>query len=67
VTIPAGSASVTLTVTPVDDSAIEPDETVVLTVEDDSHYNVATSTATVTILDNDKPVITVTAPDPNAA
>lgn len=54
VTIPAGSASVTVTVTPIDDSAVEGNETVMLTIGSSSTYNVgAPSSATVTIADND--------------
>lgn len=73
VVIPAGSASATLTVSPVDDSVIEGTETIVLTVAADAAYNVGTpSSATAYIADNDSttstlPTISVTAADPNAA
>jgi acid phosphatase type 7 len=54
ITIAAGSATKTVTVTPVDDSAVESAETVVLTVTNGSGYNVGSpSSATVTIADND--------------
>ena len=53
-TIPAGQASTTITVTPIDDALIEGPETVVLTLTDTSNYNLGaagTDTATVTIFD----------------
>jgi hypothetical protein len=54
VIIPAGSASRTLTVSPLDDSLVESDETVILTLQPQSQYVVGTpSTATVTITSND--------------
>ncbi len=56
VTIPAGSSSKTVTVTPIDDSAVESPETVVLTVTSSSGYVLGSpKTATVTIADNDNP------------
>jgi hypothetical protein len=68
VTIPAGSASTTVTVTPVDDALLEPAETVTLTVTAGAGYTVGTpATGTVTITDNDTPVVTVAATDANAA
>jgi len=70
--IPAGSTTVTATVTPVDDLLIEGDETVIFTIDPDPDniYTVGTAkTATVTIADNDtaKPTVTVVATDPNAS
>jgi hypothetical protein len=54
ITISAGSATKTVTITPVDDGALESAETVVLTVGNGSGYNVGSpSSATVTIADND--------------
>ncbi|MEO6191617.1 MAG: DNRLRE domain-containing protein [Thermoanaerobaculia bacterium] len=54
VTIPSGSASTTLTVFPIDDSLVEPDETVVVTLQPQSQYTVGTpSGATVTITSDD--------------
>jgi hypothetical protein len=54
VTIPAGSASATVTVTPLDDPAVESAETVILTLSSGAGYTVgAPSAATVTIADND--------------
>jgi len=61
VTIPAGSASATVTVTPIDDPTAEGAETVVATVQAASGYVVGDpSSATVTIADND----TAAAPTP---
>jgi len=55
VTIPAGSASATITVTPIDDTIFEsPPETVVVTLSANPAYTVgAPSSATVTIADDD--------------
>ena len=62
VTLAAGSASATLTVTPVDDSTVEGAETVVATVQNGSGYQIGDSpSATVTIADND----TAAAPPPS--
>ena len=57
-TLAAGDMSVTATVTAVDDSDEESDETVVVTA---SHGGGAVGSATVTIEDNDTPVWSVTA------
>ncbi len=52
--IPSGSAFVDLTITPVDDVAVEGGETVTLTLFDTGSYDVGSpDTATVTIADND--------------
>lgn len=55
ITIPAGRSSVTVNVSPTDDSDSEPQETVILTLNPGATYNVevANSSATVTINDND--------------
>jgi hypothetical protein len=56
ITIAAGSATKTVTVTPLDDSIVESAETVVLTIATGSGYDVGSpSSATVTIADNDSP------------
>jgi uncharacterized repeat protein (TIGR01451 family) len=54
-TIPSGSASATLTVTPFDELAVEPTETVVVTLIPNPAYaiNSAANSATVSILDDD--------------
>jgi len=62
VVIPDGQASVGVTITPVDDSEVEGDETVVLTLGAGSGYTVgAADSDTVTIADND--VVGVVAED----
>jgi len=54
VTIPAGQATASVTVTPVDDSAVEGSETVVVTLTAGGGYQVGSpSSATVTIADDD--------------
>jgi thermitase len=54
VTIPAGSASATRTVMPVDDTDVETDETVIIALVADPAYDIgASSKATVTIEDNE--------------
>jgi hypothetical protein len=52
--VPAGAASVDVTITPVDDSLVEGTETLTLTLSDTGSYDVgANASATITILDND--------------
>ncbi|MFN0317554.1 MAG: Calx-beta domain-containing protein [Burkholderiales bacterium] len=53
VTIPAGSASVLVTVTPVNDTLVEADETVVLSLASSANYTVGTASATITIASDD--------------
>jgi len=61
VTIPANSASTTVTVTPINDSSVESDETVILTITSGSGYTVGSpSQATVTITSDDVATTTVT-------
>src|SRR5207237_1237364 len=71
VTIAAGASSATVTVTPIDDSQVEGNETVVLTLAANSAYTAGSpSSATVTIADNDQPplpTVTVVANDANAS
>ncbi|MBL8484085.1 MAG: hypothetical protein JNJ60_17950, partial [Rhodocyclaceae bacterium] len=52
-TLASGTSSATLTVTPVDDTAIESSETVTLTLNAGSGYAVGTASASGTIADND--------------
>lgn len=62
VVVPGGVSSVVVTVEPVDDTAVEPTETVIFTIVSDPSYTVGTpSSATVQIADNDS----ATAPDVN--
>ena len=54
VTIPAGAASASLTVTPIDDTVVDPGETVVATILSGPGYEpAAANSATVTIADDD--------------
>src|SRR5439155_861968 len=72
-TIPAGSSSAAVTVTPIDDSSVETNETVILTLSANAAYTVGSpNTATITIYDNDqpppeKPVIWLEEVQPNAS
>jgi hypothetical protein len=55
-TIPAGQTTAPITVVPIDDNAVEGNETVVVTLSGNSNYTVGTpGSATVTIVDNDVP------------
>lgn len=55
VTIGAGQTTATVSIDPIDDNTVEPDETIILTVTDGSNYNVgAPSSATGTILNDDQ-------------
>jgi len=66
--IPSGSASATITISPVDDATNEGNETTILTVNTGSLYTVGTpAAATVTIADNDRSTVTITATDPLAS
>ena len=70
VTIPAGSDHRDVTITPIDDITPEGDETVVLSLVDHSGaYGIGTATATAFIADDRAAinVVTIQAPDPNAA
>jgi PKD repeat protein len=68
VTIPAGSATASVLVTPIDDTLYEGNETIVLTLTGSALYNVASpNNAKTTIIDNDLPTVTVAAADPNAS
>ena len=62
VTIPGGSTSATVTVTPIDDTTPEPTETVTLTLTaNPTAYNLTTaSSATINLLDNE-PIVSVSA------
>jgi hypothetical protein len=69
VTIPAGSASAQITLTPIDDTNVEGNETVVLTLSTSASYTRGTpNNATVTIGDNEPalPTVTISASDTTA-
>jgi acid phosphatase len=60
VTIPAGSPSATISVSPLDDTAVEGTETVILSLQTSALYNIGTpQSATISILDNDVPSIMI--------
>ncbi len=68
VTIPAGSASATFTLTPINDSLLEGDETVIVTLQPAVSYNLANpATYTLTLLDNELPTVSVSTPDSTAS
>lgn len=68
VTIPAGRATATVTVTPVNDAFLEGDETVVATLLASPVYNVGNpGSATVTIVDDELPSVTLAASDASAS
>src|SRR6202008_5188515 len=61
VTIPIGSSSATITVVPIDDNQSEGNETVIVTLSSNAAYTLgATVSGTVTIVDDDPPLPTVT-------
>lgn len=54
VIIPSGSATANITVTPIDDTLVESDETVIVTLSSNAAYNIGSpNSATVTIISND--------------
>jgi hypothetical protein len=59
ITIPAGSTSATLTIAPTPDTEIEPDETVVITLQNGTGYALGTSVATGTLVNDDLPEVTL--------
>ena len=76
VTIASGAADATITITPAEDSDVEGDETVIVTLTDTADYDLgATTEATVTIADNDVAAVSVlnslvfneVLPDPNSS
>ncbi len=67
-TIPAGSASTTLTITPIDDALAEADETVVVTLAPSLTYTLGTPVSdTVVIHDNEAAQVSIAATDATAA
>jgi hypothetical protein len=66
-TIPAGAATATLPITPIDDDEIEGSESAVVTLSVGPGYVVGVpGIASVTIADDDLPVVTIVASDPDA-
>jgi len=65
VTIPSGAASRTIVITPIDDTTVENNETVTVTLSSNAAYTLGSpATATVTIADNDHylPIVNITSP-----
>ncbi|MCW1925002.1 tandem-95 repeat protein [Luteolibacter arcticus] len=69
VAIPAGQASFTLAVVPLNDVAIEAPETIIATISTNAAYvrDTARTSATVTLSDDDAAVVTVSVPDAAAS
>jgi subtilisin-like proprotein convertase family protein len=68
ITIPVGSSSVSIPITAIDDTDFEGDEYLNLTLQTSADYVLEGSTsATVSIADNDKPTVSIVASDANAA
>ena len=68
VTIPAGQVSASFTVTPLNDSFVEGTETVAATILSNPSYNIANpGGATVLMIDDDSPGITLAATDASAS
>ena len=69
VIIPAGQSSLAVDITPIDDNLIEIPETVIATISSNAAYvrSPVGTTATVTLSDDDTPVVTVTATDAGAS
>lgn len=66
-TFTAGSATTTVLITPIDDTALETAETVVLNLASSLNYTLgANATATVTIADNEPAQVSIAATDPAA-
>ena len=60
VTIPAGSPSANIIVTPIDDTLLEGDESVIISITNSLNYDVGTpGSATLVIRDNEKPTVTI--------
>ena len=67
VIISAGSPTATITVAPIDDSLVEGNETVIVTLASDPNYTLGTpNSATVTIADNDAPPASISVTSPKA-
>lgn len=69
VTIPAGSASTTFTLTPVNDADIETTETIIATISTNAAYlrDATAQSVTCILNDDDMPTVTLTTPDANAS
>jgi len=66
VTIPSGTTTVTLSVTPIDDTLVEGYETVTVTLTASGSYQVGSNAATVNLYDDEKPYVTISGTDTTA-
>lgn len=67
VSINSGASNATVTVTPINDTIPEATETVILTLAPGTGYTIGTpASATMPLLDNDPPVVSISASDPDA-
>jgi uncharacterized delta-60 repeat protein len=66
ITLPAGSGSANLAIRAVENLFAQPSRTVVVTVTTNAAYTVGSATATVNLVDDDLPSVTLNAPDPIA-
>src|SRR5439155_13925493 len=64
---PAASSSATVEFQTIDDKIVEPDETIVVTINSDPAYTVSGSSAQATILDDDLLTVTISPTDSTAA
>ena len=68
ITIPAGSSSVNIPITAINDTEFEGDEYLNLNLQTSANYVLeGSTTATVSITDNDKPTVSIVASDANAS
>src|SRR5205807_4191799 len=68
VTIPAGAASADILLTPLDDTLLEGDESIIVTLTNAPEYDVGTpGTATIFIRDRQKVTVSITADDDTAS
>ncbi len=66
ITFTAGQTSKTVTITPIDDTAVESTETVILTLQSGTDYSVGSpSSTTIDLSDDDVPPNPVTSPSPS--
>jgi hypothetical protein len=67
IAIPAGATSVPIVVSPINDVTAEPQETIVLELTPNLAYTVGAASAVTLILEDDEPVVSVSALDPEAS
>ena len=67
ITFQPGQSSLVLSVNVLDDAILETNETVILTLVGGATYNLGNSTGSVTIFDNDLPLVSLSATDSTAA